>query len=132
MNASSYNAILDVLRDGHLTNWMDTPNTDTTVTVNRTDLLNLFKELRRYHRRAGIMGYNYDGYVLVNDVGIVPVIKQQFAEDFPDYKFDSISISRKVPELEWKVTGVCGELSITTTYRFDYLEQKYNIKYVIP
>lgn len=123
MTEASYTAIERILH-----------NTDKgadKVEVHRSDLKNIMKELRTYHRRAGILGY-HDGRMLVNDIGIIPIIKDHFRHLFSEYEFDSITVTRNVLHLDWEVRGTCGDFTLTATFRKEYLEEKYQIKYQLP
>lgn len=123
MNEASYNAIERILHD--------TDKLTDKVEVHRSDLKNLFKELRARRRELGILGYE-DGRTVVNDIGIVPVIKELFMNFFSDYKFDSITVTRNALRLDWDVRGTCGDLVLTANFRKDYIESKYQIKYQLP
>lgn len=123
MTEASYTAIERVLH-----------NTDRTVDkveVHRSDLKNIMKELRARRRELGILGYE-DGRMLVNDIGIIPIIKDHFRRLFSEYRFDSITVTRNAMRLDWEVRGACGEFTLTTTFHKEYLEEKYQIKYQLP
>lgn len=123
MTEASYNAIERILHDSDKT-------TDK-VEVHCSDLKKIFKELRMRRREAGILGYD-NGRTIVNDIGIVPYIKKQFRKLFPDYEFDSITVTRDALRLDWDVKGVCGGIVLTANFRKEYIEDKYQIKYQLP
>ena len=120
MSEASYNAIERILHD--------TDKLTDKVEVHRSDLKNIFKELRMRRREAGILGYD-NGRTIVNDIGIVPIIKEQFKSLFPNYEFDTITVTRNALKLDWDVKGTCGSLVLTANFRKEYIESMYQIKY---
>ena len=123
MSEASYNAIERILHDSDKT-------TDK-VEVHRSDLKNIFRELKARRRELGILGYD-NGRTIVNDIGIVPLIKEQFRKLFSDYEFDSITVTRNALRLDWDVKGTCGGIVLTANFRKEYIENKYQIKYQLP
>ena len=123
MTEASYTALERILNN--------TDRTTDKVEVYRSDLKNIMRELRSRRREQGILGYD-DGRMLVNDIGMTPIIKDHFRRLFPEYHFDSITVTRNVMYLEWEVRGTCGEFTLTTSFRKEYLEEKYQIKYQLP
>lgn len=98
------------------------------VTVQTTDLKNIFKELRRYHRSVGIMGYTNDGKVVVNEVGLALQIKE-------DFEHEHLAAGRKLTDIrvwrhyegEWMIEGLCDFIKFSRLYTVNQLENKYNI-----
>lgn len=78
-----------------------------------------------------MLGYK-DGRTIVNDMGIVPIIKNHFAQEFSEYAFESITVTRNAMRLIWEVKGVCAGFVLTATFSKEYLESKYQIIYKLP
>lgn len=123
MNSSSYKTIEQIINEAGKRDF------DTMVSVPVTDLRDLFKSVKHALRAQGILGFNDDGHQIVNDIGMVPIVRSVAEEDFGSYgPIKSCEISRPSQDREWHVKMVfshpSGDITINRSYSLPYLETR--------
>lgn len=108
------------------------------LTVSRYDLEELVKYVEFLNKKNGILGWE-DGRMLVNRIGIIPVIKDLFLEDHKEEgEPDEFKVTLEDVDpllLSWKVEATYkmahgAEMVCTTFYKLDYIMQRRAIKLV--
>lgn len=130
MNSLSYKTIEQIINEAN------TRDFDTMVSVPVDALRDLFKTVRRGLRAQGIKGFGDKGEIIVNDVGMIPIIKSLAKEDFSEYgPMKSISIKRRTSDLIWNVemvfSSTSGDVVLEHSYTISQLSNKRVFKFEI-
>lgn len=130
MNSLSYKAIEQVVEASK------TLPKDTPVPVQAGALRDLFKSIRSALRCQGILGFTDEGHPIVNDIGMVAIVKAVAADDYePLGTMVSCKVNRKSGELIWNADMTFAapngtSITITQRYRLSYLEDKRKFQYL--
>lgn len=119
MTPASYKAIDKVLQE---------QKTDI-VQVHRSDLKNIFRELRHYRRMSGFLGYTDDGRPIANERGMSVIVTQAFRDEYPELAEGSdIRIESDINSGVWTVKCYYEPACMCSVkYTLNYLQEKYNV-----
>lgn len=112
-------------------------DTNGSITVTTESLRNIFKELKRYRRECGLLGYTEEGKPIVNDIGMMPIIRSIFEEDYGRLgAFSNFEVVCKT-DMVWNVRATyqskLGPATICRKYGLNYIEQRRpNFEYQLP
>lgn len=132
MNTLSYRTIEQIINEAN------TRDFDTMVSVPVDTLRDLFKTVRRGLRAQGILGFNDDGYPIVNDIGMVAIIQSVAKDEYESMgTMVSCDVSRKSPDLMWNAKMVFAapngtHVTITQSYELRYLNEVRRFEYKLP
>lgn len=132
MNPTSYQIIEQIINEANKRDH------DTMVSVPVGDLRDLFKLVRHLLRRQGTLGFTEQGNPIVNDIGMIAIVKSIAKNEFGHLgNMISCNISRKAGELIWVAEMVFPgpdgtSITITQNYRLSYLADKFKFEYELP
>lgn len=107
------------------------------VSVPITDLRDLFKTVKHALRHDGILGFTDEGWPIVNDAGMVAIVKSVATDEF-GYLGNMLSckVSTKAWSMSWNVemefNTSSGPITMHRAYSLAYLEEKRKFKYQLP
>lgn len=128
MNSLSYKTIEGILNKH--------PRGEVKVPVN--DLRDMFKTVKHALRCHGILGFTDEGTPIVNDIGMVEIVRSVAAVEFESLgTMTSCHVSRKVGELIWNAEMAFSvpdgtTLTMTQKYRLPILQEKRVFKFELP
>lgn len=130
MNPSSYKTIEEIIKTANSHDF------DCMVSVPIDALRDLFKTINHNMRAQGIKGFGDNGELIVNDIGMVPIIKSVAEEDFSGYgTMKSITIRRRVSDLIWDVEMIFsssfGDIVLKHSYTTTQLNDRRVFKFEI-
>ena len=132
MNSLSYKEIEKVVEN------IKTLPKDTPVPVQAGALRGLFKSIKSAMRCQGILGFTDEGHPVVNDIGMVAIVKSVAKEEYESLGIMvSCQVSRKAGDLIWSADMVFAapngtSITLTQRYRLSYLSDKRKFQYELP
>ena len=128
MNSLSYKTIEGILDKR--------PRGEVKVPVN--DLRDMFKTVKHALRSHGILGFTDEGTPIVNDIGMVEIVRSVAAVEFESLgTMTSCQVSRKTGELIWNAEMAFSApdgttLTMTRRYPLTMLQEKRVFKFELP
>lgn len=125
----NYLAIEEVVSSNH--------RSDSVVKVKLGTLRDMFSTIKRAYKAQGVLGFTNDLDPIVNDIGMVSIIRSVAEEDFSSYgPMVVCKVSRKTPDLAWQVEMVFltpdGDLTLTHSYSLNSIEGRRKFKFQLP
>lgn len=125
----NYLAIEEVVNSNH--------RSDAVVKVKIGTLRDMFGAIKRAYKAQGILGFTNDFDPIVNDIGMVSIVRSVAEEDFSSYgPMVACKVSRTTADLIWQAEMIFltpdGDLTLTHSYSLNSLEGRRKFKFELP
>lgn len=110
---------------------------DAEVKVKFGVLRDMYRAIARANKERGILGFTSEHWPIVNDIGMVPIVRSVAEEDFGSYgPMKSCEVSRHSGDLIWQAKMVfshpTGDITINRSYPLAYLETRRQFEFKLP